>query len=170
MLDTRVLKTPAKRPLVVPTKALALAIAGEWESQVRFFSNTSVQRVHASNTCFFCKLGVQKKRIDANTMPLMSLAATAIDQPQPRSSVIETMVHYVATDPVLCREETGPVAKKQKAVFDPIVSWLEQEIGVALTPTHSIFGLTLTDRERAALRNYLYSKFRFLTVFWMNWV
>jgi chaperone required for assembly of F1-ATPase len=35
MLDKRVLKTPAKRPLTLPTRALALAIAAEWEWQVR---------------------------------------------------------------------------------------------------------------------------------------
>ena len=34
LLDHRVLKTPARRPLVVPTRALALAIAAEWEWQV----------------------------------------------------------------------------------------------------------------------------------------
>ncbi len=34
MLDQRVLKTPARHPLVVPTQALALAIAAEWEWQV----------------------------------------------------------------------------------------------------------------------------------------
>ena len=34
---------------------------------------------------------MQIRRIDTNTMPLMSLAATAIDQPQPRDLVIEAM-------------------------------------------------------------------------------
>lgn len=106
---------------------------------------------------------MQKRRIEANTMPLMSLAATAIDEPQPRSIVIETMLHYVATDPIVCRLEPGPVAKKQTAMFDPILAWLQEEIGVAFAPTHSIFGLTLTDDQRAALRNYLYS--RYLTAF-----
>ncbi len=34
LLDHRVLRTPARHPLVVPSKALALAIATEWELQV----------------------------------------------------------------------------------------------------------------------------------------
>lgn len=34
MLDYRTLKTPAKRPLKLPTLALAKAIAAEWEYQV----------------------------------------------------------------------------------------------------------------------------------------
>lgn len=36
MLDYRTLKTPAKRPLKLPTLALAKAIAAEWEYQVWF--------------------------------------------------------------------------------------------------------------------------------------
>jgi ATP synthase F1 complex assembly factor 2 len=37
MLDHRILKTPSKKPLKVPSFALAHAIAAEWEYQV-FFS------------------------------------------------------------------------------------------------------------------------------------
>ena len=33
-LDSRALRSPAGRPLVVPTRQLALAIASEWEQQV----------------------------------------------------------------------------------------------------------------------------------------
>lgn len=34
-LDHRVLRTPARHPLIVPSKALAMAVAAEWEYQVR---------------------------------------------------------------------------------------------------------------------------------------
>ena len=37
ILDYRTLKTPSKRPLKLPTLALAKAIATEWEYQVAFF-------------------------------------------------------------------------------------------------------------------------------------
>jgi chaperone required for assembly of F1-ATPase len=37
MLDYRTLKTPAKRPLKLPTVALANAIAAEWDYQVWCF-------------------------------------------------------------------------------------------------------------------------------------
>ena len=66
LLDHRVLRTPARHPLVVPSRALALAIAAEWEWQL--------------------------KRIQPFTMPLMSLAATAIDQPKGREEVIATLL------------------------------------------------------------------------------
>ena len=38
MLDYRTLKTPSKRPLKLPTLALAKAIAAEWDYQVCFIS------------------------------------------------------------------------------------------------------------------------------------
>ena len=78
LLDHRLLKTPAKRPLTLPSRALALAVAAEWEQQAR--------------------------RIQPFTMPLMSLAATAIDQPKPREEVVDMMLEYLHTDSVLCRE------------------------------------------------------------------
>lgn len=35
LLDRRVLKTPAGKPLLLPSRLLALAVAAEWEQQVR---------------------------------------------------------------------------------------------------------------------------------------
>lgn len=58
----------------------------------------------------------QVKRIQPFTMPLMSLAATALDQPKPREDVIATMLQYLPTDSVICREEPGPVADRQAQV------------------------------------------------------
>ncbi len=59
---------------------------------------------------------LQVKRIQPFTMPLMSLAATAIDQPKDRESVVETMLQYLHTDPVCCRHEPGKLADLQHTV------------------------------------------------------
>ena len=48
----------------------------------------------------------------------MSLAATAIDQPKPRDKVIETLIRYLDTDAVCCREEPGKLADCQAQVGD----------------------------------------------------
>lgn len=56
---------------------------------------------------------LQAKRIQPFTMPLMSLAATAIDQPKERGDVIEAMLQYLHTDPVCCRHEPGKLANLQ---------------------------------------------------------
>ena len=49
-------------------------------------------------------------------MPLMSLAATALDQPKHRDDVIQTMLQYLSTDAVMCRDEPGPLADRQTQV------------------------------------------------------
>jgi ATP synthase F1 complex assembly factor 2 len=49
-------------------------------------------------------------------MPLTSVAATAIDQPQPQEEVVETMLQYLHTDSLLCRAEPGPLADAQQEV------------------------------------------------------
>jgi chaperone required for assembly of F1-ATPase len=56
------IKTPAKKLLVLPTRSLALAVAAEWE-------------------------WLPKGKPVPHLMPLMSLAATAIDQPKEKSKV-----------------------------------------------------------------------------------
>ena len=103
----------------------------------------------------FTSSTLQTKRIDTNTMPLMSLAATAIDQPQPRAVVEDAMVSYVATDPVVCRMEPGALADKQSAALDPVLQWVRGEVGAKLEPSCSIFGATVPARELEKIRKYL---------------
>ena len=100
-------------------------------------------------------MNVQVRRIDASTMPLMSLAATAIDQPQHRDIVIETMLQYIATDPVICRVEPGVLADKQNEIFNPVLVWVKKQVGATLTPTHSIFAGELSEENQRAFRTYL---------------
>ena len=45
LLDGRTLKTPAKNQLLVPSKELALAIAMEWDSQVKHIKSYSMPLV-----------------------------------------------------------------------------------------------------------------------------
>ncbi len=59
---------------------------------------------------------LQDNRIRPFTMPLMSLAATAIDQPKPRQKVTATMLQYLDTDAICCREEPGKLADQQAKV------------------------------------------------------
>lgn len=134
MLDHRVLRTPARHPLIVPSRALAMAIAAEWEWQVRWCPSQGSlvepwvrlgssrqgplgmqlgQRAPctpvpgelwgSSGPCRATSLlpavaptvspsPLQVQRIQPFTMPLMSLAATALDQPKPREDVIATML------------------------------------------------------------------------------
>lgn len=140
MLDHRVLRTPARHPLVLPSRALALAIAAEWEWQVGAQPVEHLPKLPPArlvdpgtpccggSSCSHplttadtgrplpppCRSPPRQiKRIQPFTMPLMSLAATALDEPKPRDEVVATMLQYLPTDSVLCRDEAGLVADRQ---------------------------------------------------------
>ncbi|KAL6776297.1 ATP12 [Auxenochlorella protothecoides x Auxenochlorella symbiontica] len=130
-LDSRVLRTPAQKPLMVPSEALAHAIAAEWECQVQ--------------------------RVQPHTMPLMTLAATAIDAPRGRAVVVDTLIHYLHTDSLLCREAPGRLAVLQAETYEPILGWARARLGAALRPSDSIFGAALPDADLAAAQAYLES-------------
>ncbi|XVF13976.1 hypothetical protein REPUB_Repub09cG0016500 [Reevesia pubescens] len=105
MLDYRTLKTPSKRPLRLPTLALAKAIAAEWEYQ-------------------------QTDGIRPFTMPLMKLACTALERvPLTRGKIIEHLMKKFHQDLVFCRAPedntlTVGVHAKQVEKVDPLLAWL----------------------------------------------
>src|ERR1700732_1558836 len=81
-LDGKALKTPAKGLLVLPTGALALAIAEEWDAQA--------------------------ETVQPHTMRLMQLASTALDRvAHHRAAVVEEAAGYAASD-LLCYRAEAP--------------------------------------------------------------
>lgn len=121
MLDYRTLKTPAKRPLKLPTVALANAIAAEWDYQ-------------------------QIDGIRPFTMPLMRLACTALERvPVTRPKIIEHLVKKFNQDLVFCRapddnELARLVFERQVEKIDPLLHWLESEFGFKPVVYSSFFG------------------------------
>src|SRR5882757_839298 len=81
-LDDKALKTPAKAPLILPTEALARAIADEWDAQV--------------------------DTIRPDRMRLMQLASTALDRVSiHHQAVVEEAAGYAASD-LLCYRAEAP--------------------------------------------------------------
>ena len=79
-LDGRPIQTPAKAPLELPTKPLALAVAMEWQAQT--------------------------KMLQPHTMPLMKLATTSIDQiPSIRPTMHSSMLRTMETDVACMRAD-----------------------------------------------------------------
>lgn len=108
LLDKRDLKSPAKRPFILPSKPLAEAIATEWDAQ--------------------------KEHIDSMTMPHMALAATAIDRiSQQRPGVIEQMSKYGETD-LICywSDEPKDLHERQKTTWQPYLDWAQEDLGLKL--------------------------------------
>ncbi|KAK9869045.1 hypothetical protein WJX84_007544 [Apatococcus fuscideae] len=114
-LDGRPLKSPARKEFSLPTKSLALAIAAEWEWQ-------------------------DSKRVRPFTMPMMTLASTAIDQPRSPQQVISTLTEWLHTDALCCREQDGPVADLQALAYNPILEWARQELQADIVVSESILG------------------------------
>ena len=114
MLDSRVLRTPAKAPLLLPSRALAEAVAAEWDAQV--------------------------ETVVPATMPLMRLAATAIDRVVPqRARVIEEVVGYAGTDLVCYRaDRPAELVGRQQAIWQPLVDWATLRYDAPLIVTTGI--------------------------------
>jgi chaperone required for assembly of F1-ATPase len=126
-LDGRLAKTPAKRDLVVPSLALATAIAAEWNAQ--------------------------EARLRAAAMPLTRLAHTTIDRDQAqRQAIVGQAADYAATDLVCYRTPDQPaLAARQRAVWQPLVDWAAQHYGAPLRVTAGVIPLPQPEASLRAL-------------------
>jgi chaperone required for assembly of F1-ATPase len=117
-LDGKPLRTPAKAPLVLPSRALAEAIAAEWRGQ-----------------------GVTVKLAD---LPLTRLASTGIDLVSSRRADIAAEVaRYAGTDLVCYRAEHPPeLARRQHATWQPLIDWATLRYDAALEVTAGIVPVT----------------------------
>lgn len=104
-LNDRLVATPLKHAVVVPTEALALALALEWDAQGKF--------------------------IQPANMPLMTLVTTAIDQstdPEQRKTIIDTHARILTTDAALHRTDSPSLlVRLQNKHWQPAVEWLERD-------------------------------------------
>lgn len=125
-LDGRVIKTPAKVSLALPTQALADAIADEWAEQ--------------------------GETLDLHGMTLTRLANVAIDRtPDTRADLAEEVARYAGTD-VTCYLASSPaeLRARQEAAWKPWRDWAGREFGVLLMPVE---GLTASPQPDASLAN-----------------
>jgi chaperone required for assembly of F1-ATPase len=113
-LDARPMRTPAKNELIVPSEALADAIAAEWDAQ--------------------------REEIRPATMPLTRLAATAIDRTTvQRDLIVAETANYADTDLVCYRADHPPaLAARQDAVWQDLIDWAAQRYGAALVVTSGV--------------------------------
>ncbi len=104
LLDGRPVKTPARHPLAVPTRALAQAIADEWEAQ--------------------------GEHIDPARMPLTRLANSILDGVRTAAApVAEEIGKYLASDLLFYRADVPGLAARQAALWDPVLDWAREELG-----------------------------------------
>lgn len=127
-LDQRVLKSPAGAPFRLPTLGLAEAIAEEWHQQ--------------------------GDRVRPLTMPLMTLAATAIDKILPdRAPLVAALANYAETD-LLCYRATAPqsLVRRQQEQWQPILDWAHSALDADLAVTSGVLPLQQSPAALKAVR------------------
>ncbi|MFD1341051.1 ATP12 family chaperone protein [Litorisediminicola beolgyonensis] len=109
-LDTRPVRTPAKQPLVLPSRALADAVAEEWQAQ--------------------------EERIDPRRMPVTRSANAAIDKVRPQQAEVAAMLSAYGDSDLLCYRAEGPaeLVARQEAGWDPMLDWAAATFEARLEP------------------------------------
>lgn len=113
-LDGRPIKTPGRATLLLPTRALAEAIAEEWSVQVEM--------------------------VKPETMALMSLACTAIDIIAPRrEDVVAELAGYGGTDLICYRvEQPSALVERQREHWQPLLDWAATALKAPLVTTSGL--------------------------------
>jgi len=107
-LDDRVVRSPAGASATLPSRALAEAVASEWDSQ--------------------------GDEIDATSMPLFSLAVTVLDRVTPqRRAIIDELVAYGGNDLLCYQDADDPeLGARQAQGWTPWIDWARISLGVEL--------------------------------------
>ncbi len=126
-LDGRAVKTPAKAPLVVPTHAMAQAIAAEWDAQ--------------------------DGHIDPNKMPVTRAANAAIDKVSHQHAEVAQMIAGYGDTDLICYRADSPVelVARQAAAWDPLLEWAAEALGARLKPVTGLMHSPQDPKALAAL-------------------
>ena len=113
-LDGRPIRTPAKAPLALPTRAYAEACAAEWEAQ--------------------------QGEVRPETMPLTRSANAAIDKVAIQFDEVAGLIAAYGETDLLCYMAEGPdsLVARQAAAWDPLLDWAAETLGARLAPTAGI--------------------------------
>lgn len=125
-LDGRALHTPGKVRLVLPTLALAQAIAAEWDAQ--------------------------EEEIDPRTMPMTRTANSAAETvTQNHAAVADMIADYGAND-LLCYRAGDPreLTERQAASWDSLLDWARREFDAPLVLGQ---GVVPVDQPSSSLQN-----------------
>ncbi len=113
-LDGRGVKTPAKRGLEVPTRALAQAIAAEWDAQ--------------------------DDVIDPRGMPFTRTANAAIDKVATQKAEVADLLAAYGDSDLLCYRAQAPeeLVLRQAEQWDPFLDWADKALGARLQPRQGV--------------------------------
>ncbi len=128
-LDSKPLRTPEKKLLVVPTEALAGVIAGEWRSQ--------------------------GERIDLQNMFSTRLANVVLDRtPATRAELGREAARYAHTDLVCHLAEAGSLQQLQEEAWAPLRAWAAEQLGVKLDTVEGVIACAQPEKSVEAVRTH----------------
>jgi chaperone required for assembly of F1-ATPase len=109
-LDGRPVKTPAKRTLVTPTRAMAEVVAAEWDAQ--------------------------EGEIKPHLMPATKTVNAALDKVAIQKQEVADMLAAYGDSDLLCYRAERPesLVTRQAEVWDPMLAWGAQALGARLEP------------------------------------
>ena len=126
LLDGRPVQTPARQPLLLPSRVLAEAVAEEWR--------------------------VQGEEIEPASMPLTRLVNTVLDGVRAtRQDVIAVILRLGANDLLSYRAESPAELARRQTQWDSILDWAADRHGARLLVTSGITPIEQPADAMAAL-------------------
>jgi chaperone required for assembly of F1-ATPase len=128
LLDGKKVATPLRRRLAAPTRALAQALAAEWNAQ--------------------------GSEIDPARMPLTRLANAVIDAvADARAEVAEEVAKYLGSD-LLCYRAEAPagLVARQAQAWDPVLAWAREALGARFVTVQGVVHVAQPGEAIAAAR------------------
>jgi chaperone required for assembly of F1-ATPase len=138
LLDDRPVRTPARKPLLLPTEPLADAVAEEWRAQ--------------------------EESVDPRAMPLTGLSNAALDRvAEDPAAFASGLARYGESD-LLCYRAEGPesLVQRQDALWNPLLDWARRRFDVDFVlvcgimhqsqPSHTLERLSAAVASRSPFR------------------
>lgn len=129
LLDGRPVRTPAKAALVLPTAALAAAVADEWRAQAEV--------------------------VDPELMPLTRLSNSAIDGVAAAMDATAAEIAKFAETDLVCYRAADPAAlvEAQAAAWDPVLAFARDALGARFVRAEGIVYVEQPAAARGAVRD-----------------
>ncbi|WP_170764986.1 ATP12 family chaperone protein [Ruegeria lacuscaerulensis] len=127
-LDGRRVKTPAKASLILPTRAMASAVAAEWDAQ--------------------------EKLVDPTSMPFTRSANAAIDKVRQQHAEVADMLADYGDSDLLCYRATHPqeLQQRQAEQWDPVLDWAADALSARLLPVAGVLHQPQPEEALTTLR------------------
>ena len=132
LLDGKPLRTPARARLLLPSEALARAVAREWEAQA--------------------------EHVDPATMPLTRLANSALDGVSPRMAEVEADAAKYAGSDLVCYRAGDPAAlvAAQSVAWDPLLAFIRERHGARFSLSEGVIHHAQPPETLEAIRRLLH--------------